>query len=363
MLQRIWILLSLSVALLPGAQFTDLYFFGDSLTDTGSIYGVTSTLNSRLFGLVPVTPAAPYVNGRFSNGPVWAEQVALRLGQPGDAAPAPVPLSIFGTVPGTGNNYAIGGARTGVGGALGSFDSFFPTGVLAQINNYLTQKGTADAGALYFMGGGGNDLRDIAKLADSTARANAAFAAADLTAYGMYTLYAAGARNFLLMNGANIGFIPESIQGGLVNQGIEASYYFNYRLAEWAGVLGGLQGMKLSTFDLFGFYNNLFVDTLNGGSVYGFTNPATPCIPTTPNAPSCATSLFFDSIHPTTAVHQLVGNAVADQIASFWGGAATRVSALEVNAVDAAVPEPVTTTAVGVTVGVLVLAYRRRRAA
>lgn len=361
MLKRIWLFLSFTVVLLPGATFSDLYFFGDSLSDTGSIYRVTSTLNSRLFGLVPVTPAAPYYNGRFSNGPVWTETVAGRLGQPGDAAPATIPLSIFGPLTGTGNNYAIGGARTGTGGALGSFDSYFPTGVLAQINNYITQKGTADSGALYFLGGGGNDLRDIARLADSTARLNAAFNAADLTIYGLYTLYSSGARNFMLMNGANIGFIPESISAGLVNPGIEAAFYFNYRLTQWASSLSTLPGMQLSVFDLFGFYNNLFVDTLNGGAQYGFTNPAIPCMPGTPNAPSCATSLFFDDIHPTTAVHALVGNAVADQIAAFWG-ASSAISTVEVSTAEDAVPEPATTTAVVLSLVGGVIAYRRRAA-
>jgi outer membrane lipase/esterase len=99
-----------------------LYFFGDSLTDTGKVYKATSVLSRYTFGLIPKEPSAPYVGGRFSDGPVWAEYAAADLGRPQDAAPAGVSLGVFGQVGDPCNNYAIGGARTGTGGALGFFD-------------------------------------------------------------------------------------------------------------------------------------------------------------------------------------------------------------------------------------------------
>ena len=41
-------------------------FFGDSLSDTGKMY-------KKMRGYLPSSP--PYFNGRFSNGPVWLEQL------------------------------------------------------------------------------------------------------------------------------------------------------------------------------------------------------------------------------------------------------------------------------------------------
>jgi outer membrane lipase/esterase len=58
----------------PGAHaaFSNAYFFGDSLSDTGNIYAFT--------GFTQPTP--PYFNGRFSNGPVWVEYLAAGIGKP-----------------------------------------------------------------------------------------------------------------------------------------------------------------------------------------------------------------------------------------------------------------------------------------
>ena len=49
------------------APITDLYVFGDSLSDTGNLFALT-------FGIEP--PSPPYFDGRFSDGPVWVETLA-----------------------------------------------------------------------------------------------------------------------------------------------------------------------------------------------------------------------------------------------------------------------------------------------
>ena len=72
--------------------FSGMYSFGDSLSDVGNI----SALTFRTF------PAAPYVNGHFTNGPVWVEDLAASLGLP---ALGP---SVLG-----GTGFAYGGAETG----------------------------------------------------------------------------------------------------------------------------------------------------------------------------------------------------------------------------------------------------------
>ena len=53
------------------AQASEIITFGDSLVDTGNFSLATG-------GAIP--PAPLYFNGRFSNGPVWVEQLANQLG-------------------------------------------------------------------------------------------------------------------------------------------------------------------------------------------------------------------------------------------------------------------------------------------
>lgn len=75
---------------------TEIFIFGDSLSDSGSSFALT-------FGAIP--PEPPYDSGRFSNGLVAVEYLAEDLG--------------FTLNPyyddGGGNNFAVGGARTGTG--------------------------------------------------------------------------------------------------------------------------------------------------------------------------------------------------------------------------------------------------------
>lgn len=53
--------------------------FGDSLSDNGNVYSITSKVH-KVLPFVPVIPKNnPYYNGRFSNGPVWIENLADSL--------------------------------------------------------------------------------------------------------------------------------------------------------------------------------------------------------------------------------------------------------------------------------------------
>ena len=77
---------------LAGSPYSAIYSFGDSLSDVGNVYLATGGPE----------PASPYVNGQFSNGPVWVQDLASMLG-----LPALTP-SLAG-----GNDYALGHATTG----------------------------------------------------------------------------------------------------------------------------------------------------------------------------------------------------------------------------------------------------------
>src|SRR5580700_8063817 len=77
---------------LRASSIDAIYAFGDSLSDVGNIYASSGG----------VIPGAPYVNGQFSNGPVWVQDLASSLGL------APLTPSLLG-----GSDYAYGGAETG----------------------------------------------------------------------------------------------------------------------------------------------------------------------------------------------------------------------------------------------------------
>ena len=224
MLYRALLLVVCAGSLALSAPFTSLYFFGDSLTDTGNVAKASSVLNC--------TPSAPCLSirrrrmsgGRFTNGPVWAEYVADRLRRPHDAQPAGMFLGWLGRVGGPGNNYSVGGARTDNGGSLGLLDVALPTGVFEQVDFYFSRTGgAADPQGFYLLLAGGNDRRDAARISDANQRTQAALQAGANIAYSVRDLYLAGARNFVLINSPDIGLIPESIGDNLTAEGTDVS--------------------------------------------------------------------------------------------------------------------------------------------
>ncbi len=137
--------------------FSNLYVFGDSLSDTGALAVIAPT----------ACPSAPYFDCRFSNGPVWVENLAADLGVSASTAYA------------GGTNYAIGGQRT---------DQILN----GQIPLFLSSVGgVADPDALYALWGGGNDfLQGFAPPSD----------AVDNIIASILDLSAAGAMDFLIPN-------------------------------------------------------------------------------------------------------------------------------------------------------------------
>lgn len=113
-------------------KFEELLVFGDSLSDVGNFYLINNEQE----------PKEPYYEGRFSNGPVWIEVFAEKMGLPA------VKPSLAG-----GKNYAFGGARTGVGDRNGKPD------IGAQIEEYLNKtNGKIEKNQLIVVSGGCNDF-------------------------------------------------------------------------------------------------------------------------------------------------------------------------------------------------------------
>src|SRR5215216_6227588 len=88
--------------------YSDLYVFGDSLTDSGNALYFTT----QVVSLAPDIPGPPYFQGRFSNGYNFADNLSLRLfGQPTTAAAT------------GGNNFAFGGSTTGTANIVAPVES------------------------------------------------------------------------------------------------------------------------------------------------------------------------------------------------------------------------------------------------
>lgn len=298
------------------AGFSDVYFFGDSLSDTGNALVLTG-------GAAPV---APYFSGRFSDGPVWTEYLAASLGHADAAKP-----SLQG-----GHNYAVGGARF-VTGAYSVND---------QINAFTATLPTSDGwpvgdgNALYVLVAGGNDMRD-ARSGDPAQIGAAAAATAFDFKNALFALAARGAKHVLIANLPDLGATPEAAALGLTAESTQATNAFNALMGDVVSY-GRSVDLQMSFFDFAGLSAAVRNDALtNGGAVYGITNITSPCGSFQgSDGSACSVSQFSDALHPSAASHRLMAEA----------------------AFAAAVPEPATYGMMALGLGIVGLMARRRRA-
>lgn len=281
--------------------FTSFTVFGDSFSDTGNLQDLT-------VGAVP--PSPPYFDGRFSNGLVWTDYFASRIGRPGDASPS------FLTRTNTGN-YAVAGALSvNPPGAPPAT----PPSMQQQLGNWLSRPGgaTVDPTGLYTYFGGANDIRGAGGIGDVALRNAMVVTAAQSIAAGAGALAAAGAQFVLLPYAVNLGLVPEAQLNGRSAVLGELSGLFNQTLAQELAVLRGAFGSTMF-FDLRldNLFSNVLTDAQLGGGLYGITDVSRPCLPpfAPPGASSCDVSLFSDALHPTTVGHQLVSDAAYNLVA------------------------------------------------
>lgn len=309
-----------------GAQrtFTSLTMFGDSFSDVG---------NARAL-------VGPTIPPRFSNGPVWSDSLAIRLGRAGDATPSFVPQSATGV-------YAVGGAV-----AVGSGASAL-TSTQAQIGRWCLSttvvcNRTADATGLYTLFVGGNDLRAIAgngALTLAQQQEAARDVARTITTQGQYLVTAGGVRNLLFATLPDLGRTPDRI--GTPQSAILSTITTAFNQELLLGI-GGLRALN-PTARLFDFrLDNLFFNVLTQPAAFGFTNTTGNCI-AAGAAPACDGYVFWDGLHPSAKAHGFVASAAYDLVA------------FDRNV--AAVPEPATILLTGGGLAVLGLVARRRRAA
>ncbi len=303
---RIWRPWVLSLALAVSASadtFSDIFIFGDSLSDTGNIL-------ARTLGFFPPDP--PYSDGRFSNGPVWAEYLADELNLivvPNGSNPNVI----------NGNNFAFGGAEAA------NDVPIFPFGAIPSVRNqvsfFVAAAGTVPSDALYAVWGGGNDLRFAADPGSGLTREQQAQVvqdAVDAILDAVATLAGAGAQDVLVPNIPDLGASPEAVVLGNVAESTFISMQFNVLLASELDAAADELDVNIIQFDTFALLEDIIDDALsNDGLLYGITNIDTPIAPGLPGAPRDVppakdpdTALWADDVHPSTVAHAVFAGVV-----------------------------------------------------
>jgi phospholipase/lecithinase/hemolysin len=266
------------------ASFSALYSFGDSLSDVGNYF-----INSG-----GISPAPPYANGQFSNGPLWVKDLSAAWGL------GTVTASLAG-----GNDYAWAGATTA---NPTTASSIVPNGD-QQVATFLNaHKSVAPSDGLYTFWIGINDLQNIlgSGVSSSTALTEAKDAAA-AEASEITTLANAGAKTFI------VPLIPDlSITPPFHAQSLAQSVTSSYNTAletDLAGLAGSLSG-GLHFLDTFSLLDAVVADP----AAFGFTDVTNPCYARGPGGGVCATPdtyLFWAGVHMTAAANALIAKDAA----------------------------------------------------
>lgn len=265
-------------------DYSSVTFFGDSLTDGGYFKPVLDKEES----------------GQFTTNPdnTWATPFAESLGL----------TSTANTIGGsqTGNNYAIGGARTGIDvnkeGIPIPIDS-----TSTQVDNYLANN-SVDSKGLYSVWSGANDL--FAAAEDFGDASNIISSAVSDEVAIVQKLQDNGANYILVPNIPDVGLTPNFVNTPLASLGTSFSNQYNDAL--YSGLKN--TGANVIPLDASG----LLQKVAENPSAYGFSNMSEKACGETSSLecgrdelvePGAENSYFFaDGVHPTGRAHQMIAD-------------------------------------------------------
>jgi outer membrane lipase/esterase len=277
-------ILSLSacvLAFVPGAaahaqQYGDVVVFGDSLSDDGNLFRLTGN------------PPDPYWQGRFSNGHVWAEQLANWL----TLDPALI------------SDLAVGGATT--------------SDVLAgQVVPFLAAHGgVAPSDALYALWAGGNDLLSLMSDPDGDP-AQVIGGAMDNLGGAIGLLLAGGATHIMVVNMPDLSVVPlvaESGSSELIGQALALTGAYNDAVAQLVGYIESTFGVDLIELDAFGVTDDIVASPKS----FDLKNVSAPAFDGFTIAKRPDDYLFWDSIHPTRVGHNVIAGRAVAALGMVW---------------------------------------------
>lgn len=262
------------------APFSEIFVFGDSLSDSGNAASLAAA-----FGLE--FDYASYPLGQFTNGQTWASQLGLDPSLRG------------------GTNYAYGGARSADNGDV------IPD-LQAQVQLFVDaapRLGTHPLAAIWV---GGNDFRDFATGGGGTPDETMIFISSVIgpISGSVASLAASGISDIIVFGLPDLGQLPDftgTAFGAQISQVIGG---YNGALSQAvSGLDHALGPVNVDFFDV----DSLFRTLLGPDNAGGFANWTQACLEAG-EACDPEAYVFWDDIHPTEAVHDLVAGAFRDQI-------------------------------------------------
>jgi phospholipase/lecithinase/hemolysin len=281
----------------PAGGFSAVFAFGDSLSDAGNVAYATH-------GAVPVSP---YSDGRFSNGPIWVQDLSQDLG-----LPAVSPSLVGGT------DYAYGGATTGGTSAHAAN----PTDLPSQLGQFAMNVPNPSPNALYTVWAGSNDILDILGANESPAQQQADVQQAVKNEMNVIDgLVAHGAKNLLVLDVPDLGKTPyETARPATDAAASSLAQTYNTDLGAALQQLIASGAAHVDYVDTYGFMD----DAVANPAKYGFTNVTQPLwngTLTDSNSGTLAATgsaqngyLFFDSLHPSASAHAALASGIANAL-------------------------------------------------
>ncbi len=273
--------------------YSSYFFFGDSLTDMGNLYAVAQQ------------PPPPYYNGRFSNGPTYAEYLVAGLQASVTAAPT-VKANL---------NFAFAGATATSAYAGPTTPATLPQ----EISMFQARGITPGANDLFVVWAGANDVLNYlgGTATPSGAGANAAASASVTQVTGsVQTLAGLGAKNFIVMTLPDISQTARFVTGSgapaaSLAQG--AVYTYGSGIKASLATVAGATGARITVVDTTALLSTI----MKHATFFGFTDTTHDVVDILTAGGSVANPnsyVFWDGIHPTTAVHQLFAKALTEVI-------------------------------------------------
>jgi outer membrane lipase/esterase len=336
-----WMMVANALFAIPFRHISQVYFFGDSLTDSG--------FNNNFTNANGFPNKAPTFT--TYQGYTWAQYVARDIkGYPLPPPTGPFPVSnqvdkitnnttpmIFNSfnyvIPNlTGIDYAAGGSRTNAN--PGVTFTWAPS-LHQQIQHYLsTAPLRLDPRALYFIWSGANDILaalerqpmptqiQLIQVADTTTT-EIANEVASLIARGATRIVVLSLPNLAsspFVNGLAIVLRDRTIPARMKN----LSFIFNSLLNQKLGVLMKYSFANILYFDTYtaldGVIDNARAGrpTIVSGQAFYFVNTTTPVCGVNVSAIMCPnTSLghvFADAVHPTDETHRILSLEIERRI-------------------------------------------------